>query len=124
MLACIAEHSHDDNGLIWPVSVAPYLVHLVLLPGAEEAAEELYAQFQAEGIETLYDDRDDRVGVKFNDADLIGIPLRLTVSKRSLKQGGVEFKRRDGQKEQEIVSSGEYHSQGTNRIGTDANHTG
>jgi len=97
LMACIVEEYHDDNGVIWPLSVAPYHVHLVLLPGDESTptAEQLYAGLQNAGIEVLYDDRDERAGVKFNDADLIGVPLRLTVSKRSLKNGGVEFKRRD-----------------------------
>jgi len=99
LLACVAEESHDDYGLIWPISVAPYPVHLVLLPGkdsqAEETAEALYGELVEAGLEPVYDDRDERAGVKFNDADLIGLPLRVTVSSRSLKNGGLEFKRRD-----------------------------
>jgi prolyl-tRNA synthetase len=95
LLACIAEEHHDDNGLIWPVTVAPYHVYLVALAGGEEAAAKLYDELWANGIETLLDDRAERPGVKFNDADLIGLPLRITVAKRSLEQGGVEFKRRD-----------------------------
>jgi prolyl-tRNA synthetase len=102
LLACIAEHHRDEQGLKWPVSVAPYHVYIVSLPGGETAAESLYADLQAQGIEVLFDERDERPGVKFNDADLIGIPLRITVSKRSLEQGGVEFKRRD-KDEKEIV---------------------
>lgn len=98
LLACIAEEFHDDNGLMLPISVAPYHVQLVLLPGDESnsVAEELYGELKQVGIEVLYDDRDERPGVKFNDADLLGIPLRLTVSKRSLQNGGLEFKRRAG----------------------------
>lgn len=105
LMACIAEEYHDDNGLIWPISIAPYHVHLVLLPGgeADDIAEKLYVDLQAAGIDVLFDDRDERAGVKFNDADLIGVPLRLTVSKRSLKNGGVEFKRRDQQESQMIA---------------------
>ncbi len=95
LLACIAEEHHDEFGLIWPVTVAPYHVHLVGMPGAEVEAESLYTALWAAGIETLYDDRADTAGVKFNDADLIGLPIRLTLGKRSLKEGGVEFKRRD-----------------------------
>ena len=97
-LACIAEEYHDENGLNFPISVAPYHVTLVLIEDGEESknvAEELYEQFQKEGIEVLYDDRPKKMtspGVKFKDADLRGIPLRVTVSKRSLKKGGVEFK--------------------------------
>ncbi len=105
LLACIAEAHHDEHGLCLPLAVAPYHVHLVLLPGQPEtaaAAEALYAELQAAGIEVLYDDRDERAGVKFNDADLIGIPLRLTVSQRSLAQGGIEAKLRTST-EREIV---------------------
>ena len=99
LLACVAEAYHDEYGLIWPISVAPYPIHLVLLPGkdtkAEEAAEALYQDLIAARLEPIYDDRDERAGVKFNDADLIGLPLRVTVSARSLQNGGLEFKRRD-----------------------------
>jgi len=100
LLACIAEEHHDEHGLKWPITVAPYHVHLLLLPGGHvgEIADRLYAELQAAGVEVLYDDRDERPGVKFNDADLIGLPLRLTVGERALKQGGVELKRR-GSKE-------------------------
>ncbi|MGC8780208.1 MAG: proline--tRNA ligase, partial [Anaerolineae bacterium] len=95
LLACIAEEHHDVKGLIWPISVAPFQVYLIGLPGAEAEAEALYADLVTAGIEVLYDDRAETAGVKFNDADLIGIPIRLTLGKRSLKEGGVEFKRRD-----------------------------
>jgi prolyl-tRNA synthetase len=99
LLACVAEAYHDDYGLIWPVTVAPYPVHLLVLNSKsgepEAAAEKLYADLVSSGLEPLFDDRDERAGVKFNDADLIGLPLRVTVSERSLKQGGLEFKRRD-----------------------------
>jgi len=107
LLACIAEEHHDDNGLVWPLSVAPYSVHLISLAlddeELERQASELYEALQRQGIETLFDERNERPGVKFKDADLIGIPLRLTLSKRSLEAGGVEFKRRaDG--EQSVVA--------------------
>jgi len=100
LMACIAEEHHDENGLVWPVSVAPFQVHLIELvgrgPGDTRAtAEQLYSDLQAAQIEVLYDDRQDSPGVKFNDADLIGLPIRLTVSERAMKQGGVEFKPRD-----------------------------
>ena len=97
LLACIAEAHRDDYGLIWPISVAPFQVHLVALRGGFEMAETLYTQLQAAGLEVLFDDRDESPGVKFNDADLIGVPIRLTVSKRALEQGGVEFKLRHEQ---------------------------
>ena len=99
LLACVAEEYHDEYGLIWPVSVAPYPVHLVVLPSkdgaAEAAGEALYQELVKAGLQPLYDDRDERAGVKFNDADLIGLPLRVTISARSLQNGGYEFKRRD-----------------------------
>jgi prolyl-tRNA synthetase len=99
LLACVAEEYHDEHGLVWPVTVAPFHVHLVLLrgkgsPQAEELAEKLYADLQTAGIEVLYDDRDESPGVKFNDADLIGLPIRVTVSERALAQDGVEMKLR------------------------------
>jgi len=107
LLACIAEEHHDEQGLRWPVSVAPYPVHLIALVGRGSSdtmttADQLYADLLAAGNEPLYDDRDESPGVKFNDADLIGLPLRLTVSERALKQGGVEMKRRD-QSERRII---------------------
>ncbi|MCK4976415.1 MAG: proline--tRNA ligase [Anaerolineales bacterium] len=102
LLACVAEEHHDEYGLIWPISVAPYHVHIVALSGkgaddVKDTAERLYQDLLAAGVEVLYDDRTESPGVKFNDADLIGLPIRLTVSGRSLQQGGIEFKRRDSQ---------------------------
>jgi prolyl-tRNA synthetase len=94
LLACIAEEHRDESGLRLPITVAPYQVHLVVLTGGFEQAETLYAQLQAVGVEVLFDDREASAGVKFNDADLIGLPLRVTISERSLKAGGAEFKRR------------------------------
>jgi prolyl-tRNA synthetase len=102
LLACIAEEHHDDKGLIWPITVAPYHVHLVSL-GQPEAADRIYDTLLKAGIEVLYDDREESPGVKFNDADLIGIPLRVTVAAKSLAKGGVELKRRD-QPKPEIVA--------------------
>ncbi len=97
-LAAIAEQHHDERGLIWPVTVAPFDVHLVVL-GADDEARELAHSVEAllgdAGIDVLYDDRDESAGVKFADADLIGIPVRLTVSQRSMRGGGVELKQRD-----------------------------
>jgi prolyl-tRNA synthetase len=96
LLACIAEEHHDEAGLVWPISVAPYHLSLVSLSGAEDQAEAAYAELTRAGIEVLFDDRQESAGVKFNDADLLGLPLRVTVSPRSLRQGGVEVKRRLG----------------------------
>jgi len=95
LLACIAEEHHDEQGLIWPVTVAPFHVHLVLLQGAEAEADAVYRELTAAGVEVLYDDRGESAGVKFADADLLGMPLRITLGKRSLKEGGAELKRRD-----------------------------
>jgi prolyl-tRNA synthetase len=105
-LACIAETHNDEYGLIWPVTVAPYPVHLLTLgPEGSEAmavADQLYADLKAAGIDVLYDDRDRSPGIKFNDADLIGMPLRITVARRGLKQNAVEFKLRTA-KEREFI---------------------
>ncbi|MBI9104140.1 MAG: proline--tRNA ligase [Spirochaetales bacterium] len=101
LLSCVVEENNDDHGIIWPISIAPYQVHLTLLydkkdPTVEERAEKLYEELQAAGIEVLFDDRSESPGVKFADADLIGIPVRLTVSKRSLAEDSIECKlRRD-----------------------------
>lgn len=99
LLACIAEEHRDADGLKWPVSVAPCHVHLVSLASGDgeevrRAAEEIYATLTAAGLEVLYDDRDARPGVKFKDADLIGVPLRITVGARNLVNGQVELKLR------------------------------
>ncbi|MCE1255217.1 MAG: proline--tRNA ligase [Anaerolineae bacterium] len=94
LLGCLAETHHDDFGLIWPAAAAPYQVHLVALNGAEEAAEALYLSLAKAGLEVLFDDRSESPGVKFNDADLIGIPIRLTLGKRTLKENAVELKLR------------------------------
>jgi prolyl-tRNA synthetase len=94
LMASIAEEYNDEYGLIWPISVAPYDVHLIALKGGERESEKLYENLGSAGIEVLYDDRDETPGVKFNDADLIGVPIRLTISKRSLEEGNVELKLR------------------------------
>ncbi|TMC68262.1 MAG: proline--tRNA ligase [Chloroflexi bacterium] len=94
----IIETHHDDKGIVWPPQVAPFHVHLVALPVNDDevrkAAEALVADLEKRGVDVLYDDRDESAGVKFADADLIGIPLRVTVSKRNLKEGAVELKLR------------------------------
>ena len=96
LLAAIVEQSHDDKGIIWPFSVAPYKVYLCPLSLEKSAvlptAERIYRELQKKGIEVLFDDRDDSPGVKFNDADLLGIPLRLTLSPRTLQSQSVEAK--------------------------------
>jgi prolyl-tRNA synthetase len=99
--ATIAEQHHDDKGIIWPASVAPYHVSLVSIftesdPAPAEACDRLYDAMQAAGVEVLYDDRAERAGVKFNDADLIGCPVRVSVSTRTLANGQAEIKARTG----------------------------
>ncbi len=98
LLACVAEEHHDENGLSLPVTVAPYEVHIVSLAKAEgpamSAAEALYEELRSAGVEVLYDDRGENPGVKFNDADLLGCPVRVTVGDRGLKKGTLEVKLR------------------------------
>ena len=96
LMASIVERHHDENGICWPASVAPFQVILVDLSGGDprisEVAASVYDDLVEAGLEVLYDDRDDRAGVKFNDADLMGIPVRLTVGGRGVKKGVVELK--------------------------------
>ncbi len=96
LAACIAEQHNDADGLIWPISVTPYQVHLLSLAGgaSEALAEQVYRELTAAGVEVLFDERKERPGFKFKDADLLGIPIRLTIGKRSLENGGLEFKLR------------------------------
>lgn len=98
VLAALVEQNHDEKGMLWPFSVAPYHVHLLGLDldkaEPRQAAEQLYSEFRSASVEVLYDDRAESAGIKFNDADLIGLPLRVVVSKRSLKNGGIELKLR------------------------------
>ncbi|MFO7997199.1 MAG: proline--tRNA ligase [Dehalococcoidia bacterium] len=102
LLAAIVEQSHDDKGIIWPLSVAPYQVYLCPIqldkPAVFPTAEKIYQELQDEGIEVLFDDRGDSPGVKFNDADLLGIPLRLTLSPRTLQSQSIEAKWRTEKK--------------------------
>ena len=94
-LACVVEAHHDDKGIAWPASVAPYAAHLVAIGGARDAsvtdaAEGLYQRLTDADVDVLYDDRDESPGVKFTDAELLGMPLIVTISPRSLAAGGVE----------------------------------
>jgi prolyl-tRNA synthetase len=98
-MACIVEEHHDEKGIAWPDSVAPYAAHLVALgatkdPAVAEAAEGLYQRLTDAGVEVLYDDRDESPGVKLTDAELLGMPLIVTISPRSLAAGGAEVTRR------------------------------
>ena len=106
LMAAAVEHNHDDKGIIWPLSIAPY--HIYLCPLYMEntkvmaVAESLYAELEAQGLEVLLDDRSDSPGVKFNDADLLGIPLRVIISPRTLEKNSVELKWRS-EKESQLV---------------------
>jgi prolyl-tRNA synthetase len=93
-MAAIVEQRHDENGIVWPRSVAPYDAHVVALPGAEEIALEAAEALSAGGLDVLLDDRDQRAGEKFADADLIGCPLRVTAGKKSLEDGKVDVRDR------------------------------
>ena len=109
ILAACIESNHDDRGILWPAELAPYQVHLVALnmdkPGVTEQADELYRGLQGAGVRVLFDDRGESAGVKFNDADLLGMPVRVTVSPRSLERGGVEVKRRTEKDASQVTSS-------------------
>jgi len=107
ILLALAETHHDDKGLTLPYPAAPFDVYLMHLPGKEldtrAKAEEIYNELQSAGISVLFDDRDERAGVKFNDADLIGCPIRVTVGEKGLKAGMVELKLRKD-KENQLVA--------------------
>jgi prolyl-tRNA synthetase len=98
LMGALAESCHDGRGLFWPTGIAPFDVYLMTagkaLPEVTIAADRLYEQLTAQGFEVLYDDRDERAGVKFNDADLLGIPIRVVVGERSLREGMAEIKPR------------------------------
>ena len=105
------EANHDERGIIWPPELTPYHVHLVGLgfdkPGVRESAEQVYQQLQDAGFDVLFDDREEgSAGVKFNDADLLGMPVRVTVSPRSIENGGAEIKRRTT-KDAQVVALGD-----------------
>jgi prolyl-tRNA synthetase len=98
ILAAAIELHHDADGIRWPLAIAPF--HVTVLPlGREpelmEAAEKLVAELAAAGVEVLFDERDERPGVKFKDADLVGIPVRIAVGKKGLAEGKAEWKLRD-----------------------------
>ncbi|MBA7706365.1 Proline--tRNA ligase [subsurface metagenome] len=98
LLAAAIEQNHDNKGIIWPLPIAPYHIYLCPLylenPQVETTAENLYAELEAQGLEVLFDDRKESPGVKFNDADLLGIPFRVTISPRTLEKDSVEIKKR------------------------------
>ncbi len=107
LMACVIEEHHDEQGIIWPMGVAPFQVHIVVLSGGSsggelEAAEKIYRDLEEAGVEVLIDDRKERAGVKFNDADLIGVPVRITVGPRGLAKGQVEVKLRSEEEKMDI----------------------
>ena len=99
-VASIIEQHHDENGIVWPLAVAPYHVSVIPVNVKDEnqleAANQLYEKLIGMGVEALIDDRNERAGVKFKDSELIGIPIRVTVGKK-IGEGIVEFKLRDGE---------------------------
>ena len=103
--AAVVEQHHDDQGIVWPVSIAPWQVHLVLVRASDEVqatlAERLYEELQAAGFEVLYDERDLSPGIKFKDADLLGCPAQVVVGKRA-GEGFVELKRRAGGERRDV----------------------
>lgn len=91
LMGLIAEHFADDKGLVWPVNVAPYKVYLVSIGNITDQANELYEELKAAGLTVLFDDRAERPGAKFADAELIGLPYRITISERLIEQGKLEL---------------------------------
>ena len=106
VISAVVESHHDNYGIKWPAEIAPAQVHLISLAKKAEPerqiAEELYGRFRTAGLPVIYDDRDDTAGVKFNDADLLGVPIRVTVSRKSIQNGGAEMKAR-GSTSKEIL---------------------
>ena len=105
-MASVIEQHHDENGIIWPASIAPYTVCIVLINSKDDSlvkiAGDIYDNLSKNNVDVLLDDRDERPGVKFKDMDLIGIPIRITVGKKA-NEGTVEFKTRDGRINKEIA---------------------
>jgi len=107
LMGAVVETHNDENGIIWPESVAPFAIHLIVLSLESKVrgqADEIYEDLEKKGVEVLYDDRDASAGEKFADADLIGIPYRVVVSEKSLASGGVELKKRN-EKDSRIVKA-------------------
>ena len=102
IMAAAVEQHHDEQGIVWPRSIAPYDVHVVALPGVEEQAAEAANALDAAGADVLLDDRDQRAGEKFADADLLGCPLRVTVGKKTLEDGAVDVRDRESGEERRV----------------------
>ena len=106
-MAAVLEQSYDEYGPIWPITIAPYQIHICAIQpdkdGVREVADKLYNDLQSAGIEVIYDDRGEKPGFMFNDADLLGIPFRVIISPKTLAENQVEFKIR-GEKESSRLS--------------------
>jgi prolyl-tRNA synthetase len=108
-MAAAIELHHDENGIRWPMAIAPFHATVLTLgpePELRKAADELAEALAAAGVEVLYDDRDERAGVKFKDADLVGVPIRIAVGKKGLAEGKAEWKLR-ASKQVELVPLGD-----------------
>jgi prolyl-tRNA synthetase len=109
VMAAVVEQHHDENGIVWPASIAPYDVHVLALHGGTEEvlaeAERVAMELDEAGLEVLLDDRDERPGEKFADADLIGCPVRIIVGKKSLDDGAVDVRKRDGSAEERVPAA-------------------
>ena len=110
ILAATIEQSYDENGIIWPVALAPYKVIIVPVDFNNEqlkkVSEDIYQQLRQNKIDVLLDDRDERAGIKFKDADLMGIPYRITVGDKNLQNGNVELKaRKDDKTKTELIKT-------------------
>jgi len=110
LMAAAIEQNHDDKGIVWPLPIAPYHIYLCALylenPQVAATAENLYAELKAQGLEVLFDDREESPGVKFNDADMLGIPIRVTISPRTLESNSVEIKMRPEKQSQLVPLEG------------------
>jgi prolyl-tRNA synthetase len=108
VMAAAVEQSHDANGIIWPRSIAPYDAHVLSLHGGSDEvlaeAEQVAARLEDAGLDVLLDDRDERPGEKFADADLVGAPLRVIVGRKTLEDGAVDVRERDGSREDRVPS--------------------
>jgi prolyl-tRNA synthetase len=105
IMAAAVEQSHDEHGIVWPRSIAPYDVHVVTLPGLEEQGDEVAGRVEESGRSVLLDDREQRAGEKFADADLIGCPLRVTVGKKTLEDGAVDVRNRATGEERRVAAA-------------------
>jgi prolyl-tRNA synthetase len=120
-MASTVEQNHDENGILWPAAIAPYHVLITMIrpddAKQQDAAKVLAAELTARGVDVLIDDRDERPGVKFKDADLIGIPLRLTLGEKGLEAGAVEYKLRRDPGKGELVPMGEVVAKAVGALG-------